>query len=258
MLQNKCKRDIIITGSNSVIDTVRKVKKYFWRKQGKESILAGGRDFRQRSDNMAGISRKFLAALQIEDDKVDEIMSAYSNAINEVKEERDALKADKAALKEARAKLEALQGEYDTLKESMENGKSPYKVKYEALKEEFESYKTEQEHAKSHADKADAYRKILQEIGVSEKRIDSIIKVTDVDSLEFDSNGVVKDADSLKKTAKDEWADFIVKEDTKGAETATPPANDGGGTMTKEDIFKIKDSSERQKAIAENHELFGF
>lgn len=45
-------------------------------------------------------------------------------------------------------------------------------------------------------------------------------------------------ADALKKTPK-------------------PPAGDGSGTMTKEDIMKIKDSSERQAAIAANLELFG-
>ena len=45
-------------------------------------------------------------------------------------------------------------------------------------------------------------------------------------------------ADALKKTPK-------------------PPAGDGNHTMTKEDIMKIKDSAERQAAIAANMELFG-
>lgn len=44
-------------------------------------------------------------------------------------------------------------------------------------------------------------------------------------------------ADALKKTPK-------------------PPAGDGSGSMTRDDIMKIKDSVERQSAIAANIELF--
>ena len=206
---------------------------------------------------MAGISRKFLTALGIETEKADEIMDAYSKDIDELKSERDALKNEKQALKDAKTNLEKLRKDYDELKEQVDNGKSPYKVKYEAIKEEFEAYKAETEQAKTHASKAEAYRAILKEIGVSEKRIDSIIKITDIDGLEMDGNGF-KDVEKIKKDASEEWADFITTTTQKGADTTTPPANTGGGKMTKEEIFKIKDASERQKAIADNHELFGF
>ena len=73
----------------------------------------------------------------------------------------------------------------------------------------------------------------------------------------MDGNGF-KDVEKIKKDASEEWADFITTTTQKGADTTTPPANTGGGKMTKEEIFKIKDASERQKAIADNHELFGF
>ena len=36
------------------------------------------------------------------------------------------------------------------------------------------------------------------------------------------------------------------------------PLQTGKPSKTKEEIFAIKDTDERQKAIAENHELFGF
>lgn len=206
---------------------------------------------------MAGISRKFLAALGVEDDKVDEIMSAYSEAINEVKEERDALKENKSALKSAKEELEKLKAEHEELKASVENGKSPYKVKYEALKEEFETFKAETEKEKAHASKSDAYRRLLKEIGISEKRIESVLKVSDIDSIELDQDGNIKNADDIKKRESEEWSDFIEKTETKGADTSTPPQSTGGTSMTKDEIFKIKDASERQKAIAENRQLFG-
>ena len=83
------------------------------------------------------------------------------------------------------------------------------------------------------------------------------MKVSDVDAIEFDDDGKIKGADDLTKSIKSEWADFITTTETKGAETPTPPSNNGGGKMSKADIMKIKDTSERQKAIIENHELFG-
>ena len=36
------------------------------------------------------------------------------------------------------------------------------------------------------------------------------------------------------------------------------PPQTGKVTKTKEEIYAIKDTAQRQKAIAENHELFGF
>jgi hypothetical protein len=56
---------------------------------------------------------------------------------------------------------------------------------------------------------------------------------------------------------KDEWADFITTQGTVGASTSTPPTNNGGTTMTRDEILAIKDTSARQQAIAEHHELFG-
>ena len=43
----------------------------------------------------------------------------------------------------------------------------------------------------------------------------------------------------------------------KGADVAKPPQT-GKATKTKDEIMAIEDDNERQAAIAENHELFGF
>ena len=43
----------------------------------------------------------------------------------------------------------------------------------------------------------------------------------------------------------------------KGAKVDNPPKT-GKATKTKEEIMAIKDTAERQAAIAENHEAFGF
>ena len=83
------------------------------------------------------------------------------------------------------------------------------------------------------------------------------IPIGQYSDIELDEDGKIKDADKIVNSIKEDWSEFIVTETTKGADTETPP-NNTGGKMTKEEIMKIKDSNERQKAISENHELFGY
>ena len=198
------------------------------------------------------LTRKFLSALGIEDDKVDEIINAHTETVNALKEQRD-------SYKEEAEKLPNVQKELDDLKATAEkSGEDAYKVKYEALKEDFDNFKKEQAAKETHARKESAYRNILQEAGVSEKRINAVLKVSDVDAIELDDEGKVKEADTLKKSIGEEWADFIVTTETKGATTATPPTGSGKVYKSKDEIMAIKDAKERQTAIAENHEMFGF
>lgn len=198
------------------------------------------------------LTRKFLSALGIEDDKVDEIISAHTETVNALKEQRDSFKEDAE-------KLPNVQKELDELKATAaKSGEDAYKVKYEALKEDFDAYKTAQANKEAHAKKESAYKELLRQVGISEKRINSVLKVSDVDAIEFDDEGKVKEADTLKKSIGEEWADFIVTTETKGVQTATPPTGSGKVYKSKDEIMAIKDAKERQSAIAENHEMFGF
>ena len=129
----------------------------------------------------------------------------------------------------------------------------------EAIKEEFESYKSEQTKKATRAAKEKAYRELLKQAGVSEKRLDTVLRVSDVDSVEIDEKGAIKGADKITESIKSEWADFIQTTTTQGAQTAAPPVNSGGSAMTKADIYKKDDhgryvmsAAERQKALMEN------
>ena len=195
------------------------------------------------------LTRKMLKAMGIEDEKVEQIIEAHTETVTALKDERDAFKADAE-------KLPAVQKELDELKAT--DKEDTYKVKYDALKEEFDSFKKEQSEKELRVKKEQAYKALLQEAGVSEKRVDAVLKVSDVDSLEFNEDGSVKDADNLKKGIETEWEDFIVRKETQGTQTPTPPQGSGKVYKTKEEIMSIKDTRERQQAISENHELFGF
>lgn len=198
------------------------------------------------------LTRKLLATMSIEDEKVDQIIEAHSETVNALKDQIATFKADAD-------KLPAVQKELDELKAAAEKSdKDAYKVKYEALKEDFDNYKKGVEEKETHTKKENAYRELLKEVGVSEKRINSVLKVSDVDKIELDSESNVVGADKLKDGIRTEWEDFIVTTQSTGAQTATPPTGNGRLYQSKDEIMAIKDTTERQKAIAENHELFGF
>src|SRR5699024_2831155 len=121
--------------------------------------------------------------------------------------------------------------------------------------------KKEQAAKETHSAKESAYRELLKAAGISEKRIAAILKVSDIDSVELDENGAIKDANKLTESIKAEWADFITTTQTRGASTSNPPANNNGGAMTKADIYKKDDhgryvlsAAERQQALIENHQ----
>lgn len=195
------------------------------------------------------LTRRALKAMGIDEEKIDEIISMHSETVDGLKADVAKYKADAEALPEVQKQLEKAQADLEAGK------KDSWKVKYEAIKEEFEGYKTEQTKKESHAAKEKAYRALLQEAGVSEKRLESVLKVSDVDSVELDDKGAIKGADKLTESIKSEWADFITTTETRGANTSNPPAN-RGVTPTKEQIMGIKNTAERQRAIAQNLNLF--
>ena len=196
------------------------------------------------------LTRKFLAALGIEADKVDEIIEAHVETVNAIKKERDDLqeKADKA---------DELAEEVKNLKnDASTDGK--YKVKYEALKTEFNEYKEKQENAATFDAKTKAFVKLLKDAGIPEKRHDAIIRVStdEINALELDDEGNAKDAEDVSKKIDEDWSDFKVTDGKSGVNVDNPPENNGGSTMTKEEIFAIKDTAERQAAMLENKSLF--
>ena len=169
------------------------------------------------------LTRKMLQAMDIPAEKIDEIINAHSETVNALKVERDELKASADKLPGLEKALEKAQGELDKLKAEDWEGK------YNTVKGEYDTYKTDTETKAVKAAKESAYKQLLLDAGVSDKRIASILKVSNMDDVELDKDGKIKDADKLAESMKTEWADFIVTEGKKGADVSKPPANDGEG-----------------------------
>lgn len=202
------------------------------------------------------LTRKALVAMGIEAEKIDQIIEMHTETVDAIKAERDTAKEDAKKFKADSEKLETVEKELTELKKKGENP-DEYKTKFEELKKEYEGYKNDVSAKETKNAKDKAYRKMLKDVGVSDKRIDAIVKVADFNAFELDDDGAIKDVDKLKDNVKEEWSEFIVTEGQKGADTATPPSNVGGNKMTKQQILEIKDTEARQKAMLENPEAFG-
>ncbi|MCD8201633.1 MAG: phage scaffolding protein [Clostridia bacterium] len=196
------------------------------------------------------LTRKLLKGMGITDEQIDTIIDAHTETV-------DGLKAQIDEYKTAAESADEIQKELDQAKADLQaEKKESWKVKYDALKEEYDDYKSAIESRQTHAEKESAYRDLLKEAGVSDKRIDAVLKVSDVDSVELDKDGNVVSAAEILSQIKDEWSDFIQTASAKGADTPTPPQNAGGNTLSREEIMKIPDREERRRKIAENLDLF--
>lgn len=199
------------------------------------------------------LTRKFLTALGIEADKVEEIISQHVETVDAIKAERDDYKTKAEKYDATAQELEDLKAKADA------NNGDEWQTKYNTLNDEYTKYKDDVAKDKVKLSKTTAYKKLLKEAGVIDKHIDSVIKVTDFDNDKYELNddGTFKNVEDINKAITDDWGGFIATTSEQGAQTATPPANNGGATMTIEQIRAIKNDAERQKAMLENKALFG-
>ena len=193
------------------------------------------------------LTRKMLKAMGIEEEKIDQIIEAHTETVENLKEEVN--KNEEAAKGYA-----AVQKELDKAKAEIEAMKNDnFKSKYDTVKKEFDDYKKGIEAKELQSTKEKAFREILKDANLSDKGIEKAVKYADWNAIELE-DGKVKDATNHIKTAKEEWAEYVVTTNTRGANPATPPSNTGG--VTKESIMAIKDRNERRATIAEHIELF--
>lgn len=167
------------------------------------------------------LTRKKLKAMGLTEEQVDEIIEEHGETVTALKDDITKYKADAQ-------KLSAVQKELDDLKAERGDG---WKEKYEKEHSDFEAYKTEQSAKETKAAKERAFRELIKAANISEKRAESVLKVSNVDEIEFDKDGKVKNGEELTKKIQTEFADFVVTTTEQGAHVATPPTG-GAGNVT--------------------------
>ena len=169
-------------------------------------------------------------------DKVNQLQTLHHEIVNGLMDEKD----------------EAIQRA-----EKAEKAAESAKAEKEAAEKSLTEYKAQQTQKDTHAAKEAKFRELLKSAGVLDKYADRVVRLSgeDIDKLELDEKGEVKDAKKHADSLKADWSDFVGTTTTTGAKVDTPPTNTGS-KMTKDQIFAIKDSTERQAAIAANIDLF--
>lgn len=191
------------------------------------------------------LTQAMLKAMGIEDEKREQILEAHQGVLESIKKERD-------ELREEASKVPSLEKQIEDMKAAQPT--EDWQKKFDEIKKEFDEYKASVQAEQAKQEKARLYRSMLREAGVDERRIDSIMKVTDLSGINVEE-GAIADAETVKEAIAKEWGDFIAHTNTQGANVDNPPAN-AGAKMTRDEIMAIKDTSARQKAIAENIDQF--
>lgn len=181
------------------------------------------------------LTRKMLKAMELDEDKVSQIIDAHQATIDEIAGERDKFKADAEKYKAEADRLGSVEKDLVKAQAKVEEAEKTAE-KLKNLQDEFNTYKADVDAKATKAQKEKAYRGLLAEAGISDKRFDAIIKVTDLSGVELDNDGKVKDSKTIVEGIKSEWADFIQTTGTKGASTSTPPAGDPSKVYSRDDI----------------------
>ena len=174
------------------------------------------------------LTRKLLAALGIEETKIDQIIEAHTETTDALKKQRDTFKAEAD-------KVADLESQLETAKANAGDGDG-YKTKYENEHKAFEDFKADLKAKEAHTAKESAARAYLKEKGIGDKSLGLALKAlgADIDALELDGDSI-KDAKSLDDALSGDLAQLVTTTSTKGADTSTPPANEGN--TSGENIF---------------------
>ena len=195
------------------------------------------------------LTRKMLKAMGIEEDKADQIIEAHMETVDQLKAERDALKADAAKVEELEGTISDLQGQ---LQAAGDDGwKAKYEEEHKALDELKASVAKDAENAK----KRELYKTLLKECGIEDARyVESIMNVTDVDTIDLDGDSI-KDADGIRKDVEDRFGAFVARKGTDPAKVATPPVSTGGVAGANPEVVKrLQERHDRLYGRTENRE----
>lgn len=176
------------------------------------------------------LTRKALAAMGIESEKIEQIMELHLGVVEDIKAERDKEKANAEEAKKAAEKIPEIQKELDGLKAEKEEALS-YKKRYEDIKAEFDKFKETQAAAKKKSDIEAAAKAYFKEKKITgEDNLEIVMRGCrdEIGALELDDEGKIKDTKALDDLVGGVYAKFVATEGVKGADTSTPPANNGG------------------------------
>ncbi len=170
------------------------------------------------------LTRKFLKAMGIEDEKIDQIIEAHTDTVDGLKESLEKAQADAKA-------LPAVQKELDEAREALKAAKEDgWKDKHDKVKKEFDEYKAGVTAKEAKAAKESAARAYYQSKGITGKALEIAMRGSgaEVEALELGEDGKIKNAKALDDLVAGDFSGLVSTTTTKGADTPNPPANTSG------------------------------
>lgn len=199
------------------------------------------------------LTRKSLKAMGLTDEQVDSIVEMHTETV-------DGLKDKLKTAEEKANKLDDVQKELNGLKA---NSGDDWKSKYEKEHNDFETYKKGVTEKETKAAKEKAVKAYFEGKNITGANLDIAMRGCrdEIGAIELDG-GKIKDTAALDALVSGTFAGLVVTKTVQGAQTANPPANNGGSKLTRADIYAKDEhgrykmsTAERQKALAENPEL---
>ena len=193
------------------------------------------------------------------DSAAESICAMHKTDLDAIKEERDTYKANAETLAEAKKELDDLKAAGDGGLSALQEKYAALEKEHKAIVKEYEQYKAGIAAKETKAAKEAAVRSYYKSKGITGKALDVAMRgsTAEIDAAELDGDKI-KDLKPFDDLVTGDFAGLVGTTTTTGANTATPPANTGGGhTMTKEQIMAEKDTATRQRLMAQNLDLFG-
>ena len=186
------------------------------------------------------LTRKMLEALGVEEKAVDQIIDAHIEVVNGLKDKLKAAEENAGKSAEAMKELEDLK-------------KGDYKARYEKEHKEYEEYKKSVTAKETKAAKETAVKAYFEGKNITGKNLEIALRGSrdEIDALDLDEGGNIKDTKALDALVAGTFAGLVVSQQKQGAPKTTPPGGGNPTVLTKQEIMKIKDTTERQKAWAE-------
>ena len=201
------------------------------------------------------ITVKYLEDLGVEKEVAEKIFAERGKEIEADKVKREKLESE---LKEKTESLDNLSKDFEELKSNNASAEE-YKTKYEAVIAENEAKAKQAEADRILAEKTENVNKRFEAV-VGEKTFShNAIKADYLkkfgEAIELEDNKSLSDEQIFHNLTKDDATAFTGVTAVK-LQGGTPQSVNGKHYATKKDIMAIKDSIERQQAIADNISLF--
>lgn len=178
------------------------------------------------------LTRKFLKALGIEEDKVEEIIAAHGETVTALKDQIEEAGKGAETLTAVTKERDRLQADIAKMQEASGDA--------EKVRAEFDAYRQKVEAERATAGKAALLTDALRAAGVQrESALKLLLRAADMDALTI-ADGKLTNADVAVAALRGEYGDLFGEEREQGVPRTQPPV--GGGAdldaLPDEDYYK--------------------